>query len=270
MISLSLKSAGLGLAIVLICVGTAAYSQTYNNASNSESDDQATSAEPTLPASLLIKEDEDAIVVVVSVNVPRNRGAKDNFVLSPYPLVAMKRPEMLNLPLDFDQLKEIIKRTIYFRWRNMPEDVPDWRIDGAFTQALKKSGKHMPGNEIGLDAWIDNFLPFMAVQIKEINLKEKARKARYELMAEVPDDFRLEAEKNAKLQQRIPMAVRVGQIRRGLRQGRVKVLPGTWWLVGTHAVAGMIYYWQEEFEIMNGPRLLELNEDNALIIQGHI
>lgn len=223
-----------------------------------------------VPGQLGTKEKIEEVTVIVSVDVPYNQDAQDQCALYPYPITAMKVDSIEELPSDLESVKEIVRKMIALSQGISGQSPPDWRVERAFKQAVMVSRKEIPHTPVGVDAWISEFVPYMQAQIMAINATEKQRQDRYGLIAGLPDDYIALAEKNASAKKLEPVSVRITQVRPGLHEGRVKVCPGSWWAVARHKANAMTYYWQQEITISDGPRLIELNEQNALIVQGHI
>jgi len=216
------------------------------------------------------KVEEKRAKIVICVNVPFNANSRDDFVISPYPVAVSKLSPLNGLPTNQEELSQSIKNAIYVYW-GKPEHVPiDWRFDRAFRKALRVSRKQIPRNTIGLDAWTNEFLPFARKEVELINASERSRRHRYDLLAALPDDYHSQLEETARQKGLSPISLRVRQVRPGIKEAQVTVPAATWWVAGKHMLAGITYYWQEEISLKEITRYLELNEGNALVVQGHI
>src|SRR6516162_7011971 len=74
----------------------------------------------------------DKVPVIVSVNVPLNANARDEFILSPLPVEPPKVTDNdFELPTGSDELKLLLKNTVLYKRGEAGQHPPDWRVDRA-------------------------------------------------------------------------------------------------------------------------------------------
>lgn len=228
------------------------------------------SAEVSPPADTADDEKSKAHVTF-AVEVPLNANCHDEFAVFPYPVTVPNIGRIdYQLPAGVDDLRNFIKQCVFYKWGKAENAPPDWRVDRAFKLALDSSRKHLPEISTGLDEWVDEFLPYFARAVRKINASEAIRWKRYK-EADVVEAARQVYQDDAASKGLSAIVLNVRQIRPGIRETEtVKLRLGNWYLVGTHSVPGLTYYWQQKVSL-TGPyvRYIVLNEQNALWIKGH-
>jgi hypothetical protein len=223
-----------------------------------------------LPAAKEKKKDEP-VELIVAVNVPRNVNATDEFNIYPYPVDLMKTEPPSQISTDSEYLRELIRSIVYDKNGRIDKPVPnDWRIQWAFEHALKLAGKDVPMSIAGADQWAQEMVPYMRTEINTIEVIEDKRWQRYKTKAADCEAGRSTWEEQATNKGLGPLNLSVLQYGRGegLRQGHIYLQENPWWVVGKHEVPGLTYYWDELINIgVQGPRFIELNERNAVVIK---
>jgi hypothetical protein len=258
----------LGLVIVLFI--TSLFVRVQVRADESPGSESETESSQSTPAPAAPAKEPDKVEVVVAVDVPANANARDQFVLSPFPL---KPPDATDadfcLPTNEGELKELLKSAVLYKASTPGEHPPDWRVDRALQLGLRRSRKHMPLVSQGLDQWLDEFFPVFQQEVTALNADQKRRKIKFDTCGS-HEQGRQAYRDDAANRGLTPISVRVGQQKRGIRQGTVFVKPAMYWVVGTHSMPGLTYYWQEQRTIQAGmARMVELTEANAAFIKGH-
>jgi hypothetical protein len=207
--------------------------------------------------------------VVVKILVPQTKGAVDNFIIYPYPIRPPKSTtELKKLPKTMKQLREALFSTGYSNRisTSKPFSAMGWRWRYIFQTAVAKSRDPLPENLADAYTWVDRIIPFVIPELKKVNLAESNRVKQYDKAVEFWDLNGVELENEATRKKLGPVEITFNEkfISRG------DLVPGRWWLVGTHRVAGgLIFYWQEPFTVVPGyVNNVKLDEWNALFIQG--
>ena len=96
-------------------------------------------------------------------------------------------------------------------------------------------------------------IPYCREEVKRSNDFEEKRVARYNHAVADLAETKADTETEATRKGMVPVSVRYTKyFPNGIRQGIVKVMPGHWWVIATHKVPGLTYYWQEPVAIQPG------------------
>lgn len=210
----------------------------------------------------------------VVINVPHNIDVRNDFTFYPYPMMPPKiRAQVKPLPeTSKDGLRQQILNSGYVNRTQATTAYPygGWRWQYAYKAALRRSGLGVPHLVTEMYSWADEMLPYVKPEVVRLNLAEKDRLKRYQRAKEEYDESRADIETESVRKGLFPVEVRLTKFDGKMtRFGNAKVLPGSWFLVGTHRTAGLTYYWNLPVEVdANQPKTVELNEANALLVEG--
>ena len=225
-----------------------------------------------------VQVDENAAptqLLKIQIHVPHNLHAQNYFSAFPYmpkPPVIKKLPG--DLPTRDKQLKQQLLGSGYVqRLESNPDrfyPAGGWRWQNAYHAALRKKGGGEPHTMIELYPWIHQMLLFIKPEIERINAIEKERRLRYRIACQEYGETGAEKETEATKQGLYARPIQLARHMHGtVLDGYAKLPPGEWWITGTHKLVGLTYYWEQPVRIEAGQDLtVELNEDNALIIEG--
>lgn len=216
---------------------------------------------------------EGEVTIVATVAVPHLKKAVTQVCAYPYPMKPPTAKQKVRFLPDKDKpLKNMILSSGYFSRAN--SDVPyppgGWRWQYAFQKAVKKSNLSMPHSIFEHYIWADRILPFVKEQAKAYNAFEKTRVAAYGVALQDFTDNRTEVEDQATQRGLTPVPMKRVTLRSGTigmhYAGNVK--EGKWWILATHRVPGLKYYWLLPKEIESKNHRIILNESNAIYIEG--
>ncbi len=224
--------------------------------------------------------------VEIKVNVPHVNNAVNYFAFYPYPIKppTIKHPKSL-LPTTKEYIKQSLTNSGYSNrsGRDIPYPAGGWRWKEAYTRACQRCDALTPHTYLEVPFWRDKMTPYVLEEINRLNNLEILRAQRYKKLIDIYDEDNRESEAKSAQLGILPVKVLMSRMKHGFgRIGYAKLTPGQWWLVGTHKAPGIIYYWQEPITVkdennlddkykMDGkilPQVLELNEENAIIIDG--
>jgi hypothetical protein len=210
------------------------------------------------------------VTVHVRISFPTNHGIA-YFVAYPYPMRPPKSRKAQNpLPIYPKELKTRLLDYGYTN-RTMPErPYPNYgyRWMFAFRAALAKSGLLVPHSMFEYYQWRSAMLPYMKAECERINAIEDNRSELYRRASTEYDESRADYEAEAQSRGLYPTEVRFLQ-QNILTFAQAKLAPGTWWIVGTLKIPSLTYYWQIPVSVTGSePQFLDLNENNALLIDG--
>jgi hypothetical protein len=214
------------------------------------------------------------VPLFVSLDIPHHSSNTVSFcAVYPYPQTLPRRlHDTPALDTKTFTIKNLILNTCYARKtiRTVAYPQGGWRWQEAYERALKRSGREEPHLLTNLYPFIGDMIPYCREEVKRINEFEEKRVARYNQAVADLAETKADTETEATRKGMVPVAVRYTKyFPNGIRQGIVKVMPGHWWVIATHKVPGLTYYWQEPVAIQPGePAEVVLNEDNALLIEG--
>lgn len=245
--------------------------------SNEKSSDSGFSTADFLPPDQrknLPTEIDSKVPLKIVINVPRNIDAHNEFTFYPYPMKPPPMKQQLKpLPETARNGLQNMLMTSGYSQRTQPSQAypfGGWRWQYAYNAALRRSGLGVPHLMSEMYSWVDEMMPYIKPEVIRLNLAEKERQARYERTKEEYEETRVDIESDSVRKGLFPVPVRIQTFSgRVTRFGTARVLPGSWWLVGTHKVAGLTYYWNQPVEVdENQPKTVELTEANALLIEG--
>lgn len=226
-------------------------------------------------ASLIGSEEEKPakkVKLIIRVDVPHNKEAVDKFDLYPYPVEPAKnRKPVGRLPTQPGDLNDTLNILGYTARTALDNPYPanGWRMQYAFKAAMRKSKLAFPHELPELQGWRDAMRPYLLEEVLKSNVYERQRLERYNAAQEEFKQTRTEIEIEALRQGLYPVYVYVRRGRGYIREGYALVDQATWWVVGTHRVAGLTYYWQERVQLTDADeQVVNLNEDNALFVEG--
>lgn len=216
---------------------------------------------------------ESKVECRVAINVPRNIDSRNTFTFYPYPMKPPKiKTAVKGLAEDPKDIKAMLINTGYVNRTNVSSAYPygGWRWQYAFQAAMRKAGTDFPHVLPEIYVWADDLMPYVVAECKRSNKAEKDRQQRYMRAQNDYEETRVDIENDALRKGLFPVDVRFSKYGDNqVRWGTAKMLPGTWWLTGTHKAAGLTYYWSMPIEIEEGsPRTISLTEANALVIEG--
>lgn len=212
------------------------------------------------------------LTIVATVAVPHMKKALTKVVAYPWPMKPPVRKQPIKqLPEKEKALKNMILATGYFN-RASP-DVPyppgGWRWQYAFHTAIERSGISVPHSIFEHYGWADRMIPFVKAQTKVYNAFERERGQRFAAANQEYLDIRSESEDAAVHRGLAPVNMRKISLKSNAIgthfAGNLK--PGKWWILGTHRVPGLKYFWLLPVEIEKSGRVV-LNEGNAIYIEG--
>lgn len=225
----------------------------------------------SLPARCL---DISKVTLVVRINIPHNLRAIDSCRVYPYPVAPPHRKK----PSEPMSIKDNAIRSQLLgagyetsSYSNKEKFYPSggWRTQYALKAAVNKSGLGLPHTIFTAYAWMDAMVPYMRTEIKRINAIEKDRNERYELAEEVYDEHRQDLEVDAFNNGLFPHDVPLQPWHGIHKSGKVVLEKTNWWIVALHKTPGLRYYWLWPVKLSDAPeQLVELNEDNAIHIEG--
>lgn len=191
----------------------------------------------------------------------------------PYPTQPQKKRGQLR-PLDTNvrSLKMLVQQTAYTRKHIRVVAYPGggWRWQNAYARAKERSGQIEPFLLTNMYLFTNALVPYVHEEVKKINDFEQQREERYKQAVEDFKEERGDAETEATRKGLYALNVKFKKFfANGDRQGTVNLAPGQWWIVCSHKVPGLTYYWQQPVTVHeNEPTVVTLTEDNALLIEG--
>lgn len=214
--------------------------------------------------------------LVVSIYVPHNNNAIDNFIAYPYPFPPPLEMSAFktDLPTDSSKVEQLLKDELSAR---------DWLIDGAFLKRgafmqdaflralrdckLPLSGKFDQG-------WLEQVTAPFKLHLMQSNQREEERKQRYKEIADFATDQGEAIKEKSEAAGLCPIRIPVTQLRHSLWQGCNWLGEGSWWLVGTHKLPNLLYYWQVKVTVpqdaafeSGDAQYLQLTDQNAAAIE---
>lgn len=253
--------------------GTANEPKRPNEKSTDNSFSTADFLPPDQRKNLPVEVDSKVNLKVV-VNVPRNIDARNELSFYPYP---MKPPPMKQQqkPLPENEKEGLPNQILtsgYVQRTQSTSAYPfgGWRWQYAYNAALRRSGLGVPHLMTEMYAWRDEMIPYVKPEVRRLNQAERERRQRYDRCKQDYEEQRVDIESDSIRKGLFPVPVRISTYSgRATRFGTARVLPGSWWLVGSHKAAGLTYYWNLPVEVDEGqPKTIELTEANAILIEG--
>lgn len=217
--------------------------------------------------------EEGQVQIRIRINVPQKNRATSAISVYPYP----PRPPRniffaAPLPTKEPQVRGQLLNTGYAGRTSLSKTFPPggWRWQYALREAVDKSGANFPSNILTMYPWVSRILPYMNAEIAKVNEIEKDRKIRYLAICKEFEENGQDLENEALQKGLSPVELRM-RYRTGVRMlsGVVNVTPGTWWVVATHKVPGLNYFWMQPITAVAGENMsIQLTQSNAIAIQG--
>lgn len=215
-------------------------------------------------------------IVNLKMQVPQMYKSTTELKAYPYTTKPMKMvTPLVPLPLERKPIRELILTSGYASRSSSERPYPDggWRWSYAFHNALKRSHTTMPKSMVGLYSWVDKMIGYALPECERINAIEEKREKRYFQLVQDYEDNHKDEEMEALRRGQEVTPIR---LRRFNRDGKlsyytsqVRLIPGEWWITGTHKVPGLIYYWQYPLTVKAGQTYnLSIDDANAALIVG--
>ncbi|MBX9667534.1 MAG: hypothetical protein K2X93_07945 [Candidatus Obscuribacterales bacterium] len=212
------------------------------------------------------------LTIVATVAVPHMKKALTKVVAYPWPMKApVRKQPVKQLPEKDKALRNMVLSTGYFNRASLDVPYPPggWRWQYAFQKAIELSGISVPHSILEHYGWADRMIPFIKAQTKVYNAFERERAVRFNAANQEYLDLRTEIEDAAVHRGLTPVSMRKVALKSnavGMHfAGNLK--PGKWWLLATHRVPGLKYFWLLPVEIEKNGRVV-LNESNAIYVEG--
>ena len=210
--------------------------------------------------------------LTVWVNVPHYKNCTESISVNPY---MTDLPEPLK-PYGFNEspynrTRDALVTQAFAAPVNERRPYPPqgWRFDYALKAAIRESGAGRPHTMVTMYPWIDTIYPYLRKYLARSN---EAEQARFDRLAQFRRDYaekHNDIETDAMKAGLYPVECKMQIYHLSLRRADVMLPKGNYWVTGSHKVIGLKYYWEEPITIdENGPRSIELNEANAILIDG--
>lgn len=215
---------------------------------------------------------EGQIKLVATVAVPHLKKAITQVTAYPYPMKPPEAKQKVRLLPDKEKaLKNMILSSGYLSRTAADQPYPPggWRWQYAFNKAIKNSNMTMPHSIFEHYLWADRIMPYVRAQTKAYNAFEKTRVMAYNEAQQDFLDNRTAYEDEATKAGVGPTPMK----RVFLKSGKIglhyasSLKPGKWWILATHRVPGLKYYWLLPIDVDRSERVI-LNEGNAIYIEG--
>jgi len=212
------------------------------------------------------------VTLAIRINVPHNLRAIDSCRLYPYPVAPPhKKREVEKLSINTKNLQTQLLAIGYsaISRKDRPYPSGGWRMQYAFRAAQAKSGLGLPHTILTMYAWEEEIEPYVRTEIIRINSTEKQRQERYEMAQQMFDEHRTDLEVQAFNDGLFPHDVVLRPWHGDHQLGKVALEKTNWWIVALHKTPGLQYYWLWPVKLSDdAEQLVELNEDNAIHIEG--
>ncbi|MDZ4835948.1 MAG: hypothetical protein SGJ27_19385 [Candidatus Melainabacteria bacterium] len=215
---------------------------------------------------------EGQIKLVATIAVPHLKKSLTQVTAYPYPMKPPPAKQKIRLLPDKDkQLKNMILSSGYLSRSagDTPYPPGGWRWQYAFNKAVKNSNLTIPHSIFEHYIWADRVMPFVKAQIKLYNAFERTRVTAYNAAQQDFLDNRTQFEDEATKAGVGPTSLKHVY----LRSGKIglhyanNLKPGKWWILATHRVPGLKYFWLLPIDIDKSERVI-LNESNAIYVEG--
>jgi hypothetical protein len=215
---------------------------------------------------------EGQIKLVATVAVPHLKKGLTQVTAYPYPMKPPPAKQKIRLLPDKEkQLKNMILSSGYLSRSAADQPYPPggWRWQYAFNKAIKNSNMTMPHSIFEHYLWADRIMPYVRAQTKLYNAYEKTRVTAYNEAQQDFLDNRTSAEDEATKAGVGPTPMKKVY----LKSGKIglhyasTLKPGKWWILATHRVPGLKYFWLLPLDVEKSERVI-LNESNAIYIEG--
>lgn len=221
----------------------------------------------------LDEEIHEKVRLTVHVHVPQNKRASNEFTVYPYPVeTPAPHPRLTIMPLTTNEkeLKADLRLLGYIGRPGMPVPYPagGYRLIYAFKRALKRYGQGQPHTLGELYRWIDEIYPYFRAEVLRSNEDELVRTDRINAIKAQYAQYRSDIETEALKQGLSPVQIRIASWEGPGQKGTVSLAKTRWWIVGTHKLPGLCFYWQEPVDLTKGGQTIRLHDGNALLIEG--
>jgi hypothetical protein len=218
-------------------------------------------------------ETQNKVRLTIQVCVPRYLRASNQFTVYPYPVEPPSPHPKLTIGLlgtDDTNLKNALLTMGYVLRPKKEQPYPTcgYRMTYAYKNALKKYGGGQPHSMADLYRWRQEILPYFKYEILKSNERERNRMDRMDATRSIFANERADIETEAVKEGLYPVNVRVADWGNVGQRGQVWLPKARWWVVGTHKLPGLTFYWQEQVDLRNGAQTLQLHDGNALLIEG--
>ncbi|MBS2009589.1 MAG: hypothetical protein JST01_21220 [Cyanobacteria bacterium SZAS TMP-1] len=211
--------------------------------------------------------------LIIRLNVPHMAKRTDEFSINPYttkpPAIAIP---IAMLPESKAGIKQKLLSTGYGQRLSLTKPYPDsgWRWHYCYRRARDKSGIGEPHMFFQMYRFADDLAPYVLPEVKRSNKIEFQRLERYKAFVTEYADNHKDEEMEALRLGHEPIKLKLVPVKRGtILETSLFISPGDWWITGSHKVPGLIYFWQLPVKVHdNETQTVELNEENALLVQG--
>jgi len=210
--------------------------------------------------------------LTVWVNVPHYKNCTEVFTVYPYMTEVPKPLKAYGFnDTQYNRIREALVVQAFSAPVNERRPYPPqgWRFDYALKAAQRETGEWRPHTLVTIYPWVDRIYPVLR---KYLSRSNDAEAARFDRCADFRKDYEerhIDVETEAMKQGLEPVDLRMMVYHLSLKRAQVMLPKGNYWVTGVHKVIGLKYYWQEPVTIDgSGPKSVELNEANALLIDG--
>lgn len=208
----------------------------------------------------------------VRISVPHKKRPVSTIMLYPYP---PKPPRIKNAIMKLDSKPRTLKNQLLnlgYSGRSgldKPYVPSGWRWQYAYSAALAKSGTRAPTNIVTFYPWSWKMIPYLKEEVERLNEIETARSERYREAVKEHEQNGVDLETEALQKGLSPVEIKLQAGDTIKLSGSAKVMCGTWWVVATHKVPGLNFFWQLPVRVEAGENPdVQLTQSNALMIEG--
>ena len=221
----------------------------------------------------LDEENQEKVPLTIHVYVPQNKRASNEFTVYPYPVETPTPHPRLTITLlttNEKELKADLRLLGYVGRPGLPIPYPagGYRLIYAYRKALKRYGQGQAHTLGELYRWIDEIYPYFRAEVLKSNEDELARIERKNAIQAQFTQYRADIEDQALKQGLSAQQVRIGSWNGPGQKTTIRLAKARWWIVGTHKLPGLTFYWQEPVDLTQGGQSVQLNDGNALLIEG--
>jgi hypothetical protein len=210
--------------------------------------------------------------LTVWVNVPHYKNCTETLTVFPYLSEVPKAFKAYGFnDTQYNRIKDSLVIQAFSAPMNERRPYPPqgWRFYYALNAAEREKGEWLPHTLVTIYPWVDRIYPVLRKYLAASNEAEAARFDRCDTFRKDYEERHIDLETDAMKAGLYPVEISPTVYHLSLRRAQVMLLPGNYWVTGWHKVIGLKYYWQEAVTIdENGPKAVELNEANALLIDG--
>lgn len=220
-----------------------------------------------------LAENDNKVQLTIQVMVPQNKRSSNQFTIYPYPVEPPSpHPKLAIGPMGTDDstLKGTLLTLGYILRAKKEQPYPTcgYRMMYAYKKALKAYGGGEPHTMGEIYIWQREMLPYMRYEVLKSNEREQNRAERMGITKQIFAEQRADIETDAVKEGLYPVNVRIANWGNIGQRGQVWLPKARWWVVGTHKLPGLTFYWQEPVDLRNGPQTVQLHDGNALLIEG--